>query len=380
MFQSLKNLINFKKSLGFPKIGFPHPLIIFESDDWGCIRMPSKITKEKLSKINPEWVNDPYLQYDSLESEDDLELLFNLLSEHKDYDGRNPVITANCIGMNPDFCRIKENHYSNFFCEDFRDSFSQNAKTEQSFVIEKRGFDAGLFFPQFHGREHVHLSRWLSGLNGQNRLLKVAFENRMISLKNNTRNNCIEYYMDAMNPFSSINLGEIIEITKQGLTQFKSVWGFDATSMIAPCYLWHSDMESHCHQMGIKIFQGIKYQFSSKINHNPGEYSKVFHYPGEQNNGLFYNVRNAFFEPSLNAHRDWVHTCLSDIMRAVKRFGYATVSIHRLNFMGSIEPDNREKTLRLFAELLKGIKKVFPTVRYISTPELLSYWNIKSDA
>ena len=38
-----------------------------------------------------------YERYDSLASEEDLEMLFDLLSSYKDARGNHPLITANCL-------------------------------------------------------------------------------------------------------------------------------------------------------------------------------------------------------------------------------------------------------------------------------------------
>jgi len=57
-----------------------------------------------------------FTKYDCLESEEDLQLLFETLSLFKDRNGAHPVITANAVVANPDFisiksCGKKEYHY-----------------------------------------------------------------------------------------------------------------------------------------------------------------------------------------------------------------------------------------------------------------------------
>ena len=73
-------------------------IVVIESDDWGSIRMPSKDVYNKCLKAGYPVNLNPYEKYDSLASKDDLEILFDLLSEFKDSNGRNPVITAKLYG------------------------------------------------------------------------------------------------------------------------------------------------------------------------------------------------------------------------------------------------------------------------------------------
>src|SRR5690606_12744401 len=83
-------------------------IIVFESDDWGTIRMPSLKTQKYLLNKGLDINKCSFCQNDSLESDDDLTSLFDVLLSHKLRDGRYPVITANTIVANPDFEKIKE--------------------------------------------------------------------------------------------------------------------------------------------------------------------------------------------------------------------------------------------------------------------------------
>lgn len=355
------------------KLKLSPPLIIFESDDWGTIRMPSKFVKDKLTGINPKWVDDPYLQFDSLETDDDVCLLFNLLSKYKGADGRPPVITANCILQNPDFNAIRFNGFSQYIGQDFRASLQQNPKSNRVFSLQKQALSEGYFFPQFHGREHIHILRWLTSLQENSPLAQVAFENGMISLKSGVSFPCVNFKMDAFNPINSSNLFQIIEIAKDGLSKFEAVWGYNARTLIAPCYFWHSDMELELSRLGILGFQGLAVQKQSTLNGNPFKIRKIYHYQWEKNNSnQFYMIRNAFFEPSLNPSIDWVSCCMKEIDKGIKNYGFATISCHRLNFMGSINPSNRDKNLFSFELLLKQIILRYPNVRFGTTVDLLN--------
>ncbi len=83
--------------------------VVIESDDWGSIRMASKeVYNLLLSKSVP--VNKSYFtKYDSLETNEDLFELQDVLSKFKDINNRNPIITFNCVVANPDFDNFIKN-------------------------------------------------------------------------------------------------------------------------------------------------------------------------------------------------------------------------------------------------------------------------------
>lgn len=348
------------------------PLIIFESDDWGCIRMPSKEVKERIAKISTDSVNDPYLQFDCLETNEDLEILFNLLSGYKDIQGNHPVITANFVLQNPDFLKIKNSHFQEYFAVDFRDSFADNKNSDRVFSLQKKAFYEGLLCPQFHAMEHIHVERWMQALKGGDALIRLAFENNLISLRNNRTPPCISFFMDAFHPKDEGELKSINQIIENGLIKFRNIWGIPAKSVIAPCYFWHKDSEIIFSENGIEIIQGLRVQKESKLNGDPYSYNKVRHTQGKKNSlGLNYFYRNAFFEPSTDKARDWVGECLSQVKKSINRYGFVIISTHRLNFMGAIEPGNRELNIKLFQSLLDELHRQFPGLQYGTSLDLL---------
>ncbi len=54
-----------------------------------------------------------FTKYDALESNSDLEALFQLLRNHKDYTGWHPVFTPMWIIANPNFKKIKDSNFQN---------------------------------------------------------------------------------------------------------------------------------------------------------------------------------------------------------------------------------------------------------------------------
>ena len=78
-------------------------LVVFESDDWGSIRMPSKEVFEKLKSLGDNPQDDGFLSNDCLENEDDLLALYEVLGSVCDSKNRHPIFTLNFAMANPNF-------------------------------------------------------------------------------------------------------------------------------------------------------------------------------------------------------------------------------------------------------------------------------------
>ncbi|MBK8852991.1 MAG: hypothetical protein IPN10_02550 [Saprospiraceae bacterium] len=126
---------------------------------------------------------------------------------------------------------------------------------------------------------------------------------------------------------------------------------------------------------GIESIQGLSYQY---IPNPGGNYKRKYHYTGQINKwGQRYLVRNVFFEPSLLPQIDWVNKCLQEIEIAFRMKKAAIIGSHRVNFIGSIVPENSSVNLRLFENLLIQILKKWPDVQFITSGELTDILNKK---
>ncbi len=371
---TLKSLFTSKKSI------FRHPVIVIESDDWGTIRMKDRKVLNSIQNIERSWADDPYMQLDRLESNDDVESLFEVLLRHRDSHGNYACITANCILQNPDFKAIKESNFERFVGVSLMNIIDEYPDCDRVLNIQKRGIELGLFFPQFHGREHIHIRRWLDGLKRDISFLRKAFEFGLISFHQTKKLPCVAYFMDAMNPVDKQNLTEIVHIVKDGLEMFHQQWGYRSDTMIAPCYFWNSSMEAELESSGIGAFQGLRIQKHSDVGASKQAFKKIPHKQFSKNkSGQFYFVRKAFFEPSLNPNKDWVDACLAEISKALSRDNVAIICSHRLNYIGSINRDNRDRNLGNLDNLLRKIKQKFPDCLFANSSGLLDQLKNQKD-
>jgi hypothetical protein len=85
-----------------------HKIVVFESDDWGMIRMASKESFLDFKARGLPVQHCIYNSNDSIESNDDLELLFDVLKSVKNAHGEHAKFTANTVVANPNFDAIKK--------------------------------------------------------------------------------------------------------------------------------------------------------------------------------------------------------------------------------------------------------------------------------
>jgi hypothetical protein len=342
--------------------------VIIESDDWGSIRMPSNEAFETLIKKGVPIGNDPFNRYDSLESEEDLALLFETLSSIKDCNGKNPIITANTIVANPDFEKIKNANFEKYYYESVVDTFKKYPNHSNSLKMWKEGIDNNLFYPQFHGREHLDINTWLDLLKSKDKDFLLAFDLGVFGINKKIK---IHRRYDCMATFdinSEKDKNNHPAIIKEGMDIFKSIFGYSSKSFIAPTYVWDENLENILAENSVKYLQGFNYQLIPRAN--TSNYIKKIHYTGQKNKlDQTYLVRNAFFEPSLYK-KDWENEVLNRAKIAFRWNTPLIISSHRVNFIGELDKSNRDNNLKLLSKTLKTLLKKWPNIEFIHSSKL----------
>jgi hypothetical protein len=369
MIKQIKQTLT-RNLLNIPGWRTSRKIVVIESDDWGSIRMPSKEVYDELLEKGIRVDQNPYARYDSLATPDDLDALFNVLNSVKDKNGNPAVLTANAVLANPDFEKIKEREYNQYFYEPFIDTLKRNKSTEYSFMLWKQGMETGVFHPQFHGREHLNVKKWMNALQKEEKITRIAFDYGTFGLSPGVNSGIKGNYMGAFNSGLSQDIKEYNKLLQEGLNQFEKLFGYKSKSFIPTTYTWSPDIEPVLMSNGVKYLQGMVHQripldddtnFKYKKNNFTGYKSKV---------GLLYVTRNAYFEPSQNQSFDWVSDCLNRTKIAFRWRKPVIISMHRLNVIGAIDENNRTRNLKLLKELLTTIKTKWPEVEFMSSDEL----------
>jgi len=346
-------------------------IIVIESDDWGSVRMPNKEVLSILSAQNSKILNDRYSLTDSIANVTDLEKLFEILKKFKDFKGNSPVISANTIVGNPDFKKIKKSNFNSYYYETFDNTIKKLPEGNRILTLWNEGIDSEIFKPQLHGREHLHALLWLEELKLGNKDLLAAFELKCFGvpyhpiLINKRKNLMSALDKNGFSKESSFHENYI----KDASNVFRTYFGYTAKSFIAPTYIWHPKLEKALKESGIEYIQGLPIQYIPSNSKN--KFRKKLHYTGQKNSlNQLYLTRNVFFEPTSNSNIDWVSKALVKIDQSFKNRLPAIIGSHRINYIGSLVPDNRDKNLKLLGVLLMKILQKWPDVEFMSSDVL----------
>lgn len=356
---------NFINSIGW---NCKQKYLIIESDDWGSVRMPSKEVFNVLKKNNIAVDRYSFDRNDSVESEEDLNALFDTLTQFKDISGNHPIITAYSVVTNPDFEKIEHTGRKEYHYETVLETYKRTEHTRMVPKIIQRAMAETLFFPQYHGREHIHMKRYMEAINSNSDKENLAFTHRaIISAKSSTCTN--GYTKDYFKGFAYSNTSEFVEleeIHRDGLKIFKEIYGFSSVSFVAQGGVWGDHILQMMAEQNVKLIGG-----QQQVPKLGGGYDTVNNYWGRKNKyDQIYWRRNCRFEPARNLKLDWINYCLAEIEIAFRWGKPAVISSHRENFIGSIVKENRVNSLCKLEVLLTEILKRWPDVHFISTAQL----------
>jgi hypothetical protein len=351
-------------------------LVVLESDDWGSIRMPSNEVFNNLLKSGIDFLSDDgfiYNKYDSFATSEDLASLFEVLSSVKDSTGRPAVLTPVSVVANPDFAKIQQSQFTEYFYESFTETLKRYPGCENSFTLWKKGIENRLFMPQFHGREHLNVKVWMRALKGGHEKARQAFNDGMWGISTANDPEIKVEFQAAFDFIDPDDLKYHKEVIVSGLNLFERLFGYRATYFVPPNGHLSTELETVCSVGGIKYLLGYRIQIEPL---GQGRSGIRLHWPGQKNSsGLIYLTRNCLFEPS-QPGLDWVDSCLYDISTAFRWHKAAIISSHRVNFIGALNKSNRDNGLDQLSLLLKGIIKAWPDARFLTSSELGDYLSI----
>jgi hypothetical protein len=368
MLPDLKNLLR-RNLVNLKGRSLKTKFIVFESDDWGSIRMPNKYVFNQLKKRGYAVDNNPYTRFDTLATKEDLSALFETLGQFEDNSGKHPVFTANTIVANPIFEKIEQSGFTEYSYESFIKTLSSYYSQSNAFDIWQEGIREGLFYPQFHGREHLNVPLWMKLLKEQNPEVLEAFYLKCWGLKYGQK---FSYELQAPYDVEYQNDVNVVKTgIKEGLKLFEEIFGYQSRSIIAGNYIWNSSLHKTMFVQGIRYIQGMKYQLLPQRN-SGGKKKKIRHYVGEKNRyGQTFLIRNCVFEPSLYpSDQNHVENCLKDIENAFLWKKPAIITTHRLNYIGALCQKNRDVNLKKLKQLLREVKKRWPEVEFLTSDKL----------
>lgn len=342
-------------------------LVVFESDDWGSIRTRSKFDYDSMLKKGLNVDSSNFTKYDCLESEYDLERLYEILKKFKDFKGNNPVFTPMCVIANPDFEKILQNNFKEYYYESFSETCKRYPNSKNVINFWKQGVEENIFVPEFHGREHLNYLRWIRSLQQSNEGVLISFDHQSIG-GSKFLNEKLPEYLAAFDPQYLGDIEKFKDVLVSGAELFHQILGYKPRHFVASNKPEPKCLEKTLHQVGVKFL--IRYKMHNYPN-GDGTNSKEFNWIGKRNElGQIIITRNCGFEPSDPSQSDWINSCLKEISTAFIWSKPAVISTHRVNYVSGIDKSNADSGLKALEALIKEILKKWPDAEFISSSEL----------
>lgn len=370
MISNLKKIIS-RNLVNIPGFRTNRKIVVFESDDWGMIRMASRETYCRLLKKAYPVDRCIYNSNDALETNEDVQYLAEVLQKYRDINGNFAKFTLNNVVANPDFVKIRDGGFKTYEYEPFTETLKRYSNSDNVMSNYKEGISSGVFQMQFHGREHVNVNRWLDKLIENDKATKDAFEEEMFTVAVGSSTSGRRDGLDSFGMAYKTQYETMESVIQKGTELFEKIWGHKSLSFIAPCYTWSENLEPILRDNSIKYIQGSHAQIMP-VDGLELKAKVKRHYLGQKNAcDQIYLVRNVHFEPAdkSNVNREIAET-LIQIKNAFMWKKPAIISTHRVNYIGRLNPENRDNNLKLLNELLIQIVTLYPDVEFMSSDEL----------
>ena len=362
---------NLKNSIGWKT---KRKIVVFSVDDYGNVRLNSAEARNNLDAAGMK-IYSRFDALDTLETTQDLEQLFKVLSSVKDKNGRHAVFTPFALPCNIDFEKMETENYEKFHFETLPNTYKKLATQQpQAYTgtwdLWKEGIAKGFLKPQFHGREHLNLTIFNDKLQKKDAQLLTA-------LKNKSYTSISDDDYPTMSSMAELDFWDVKEnetmkpILKEGLQLFEEVYGYRSNYFTPPVFNIHHSLFQTLKDNGIQFLD-----LALLRNEHQGfnKFKKSFNYIGKKTKeGLTIMVRNVVFEPTEDRGIDWVSFTMKQIETAFRWNKPAIISSHRVNFCGHIDEQNREKGLAALKYLLQEIVKKWPDVEFMAADELATY-------
>lgn len=308
-----------------------HPVLILESDDWGA-EAPSRVPAQAQA----------------------LERLAALLSAVRDSTGRPAVMTIGLVSGILDRNRWRtESRYSRLTVAD---------PTQRPWLdVLKRGMEAGVFAIQWHGLEHYWPQALLAARSRPEVAAWLAGDAPTEALPPPLQSRWVDASGGASRAHAGADIAAAVEEEKRVLLE---VFGHVPTVAVPNTFVWDDRVETAWRAAGVRfvVTCGRRYLGRDAAGGLLPE-PRVF-YNGEQAaTGVYYLVRDVYFEPA-RGHSS--NRLLASLRMRVREGRPCLVETHRANYLGP----GAEAAHEALGVALHGALASEPGLRFMSTGEL----------
>ena len=347
-----------------------HPVLVIESDDWGMTGVPSRQVYENLVSAGVFPAGNPWYR-DALETPEDLDRLYNVLSSVRDSRGTPAQLTANFIMSNPDPGRLLSGEEPHACFDTLPESCEENPDMRELKGKWEEGIKRGVFRPEYHGLYHLNVWRLAEALRDADpRLLEMLRHGaRPAAMTAGTDRRLLSEHWG----FPSARNGlegrkrELLLVQK-GARAFQRLFGRPPSAAVASHCLWNRDTEWAWSKCGIRYVQSA-HRMPAARRMGALIRPQAFCMGAAGGYGLTYLGRNCRFEPSVFPE-DTASRAVRQIIMAFETQRPAVVSMHRINFSGTVNPKLRDRSLVGLKSVLNTVVEQYPDVRFSNTAEL----------
>ncbi len=210
--------------------------------------------------------------FDTLETREDLEALYDVLFSVKDINGKHAVFTPYAVPCNISFEKMAEESYDKYHSELLPETYEKlNAKDPKAYngawELWKDGIKQGVMVPQFHGREHFDLNLFEKKLTLKDWEVLTALKNRSYA-------SISDAGWTAAFGFENIqDIEPMPEILKTGTEAFEKVFGFKSAGFTPPAQQFPKQLEGSLTGYGIK---NLDKPFVRMRHFGDGRYKREF--------------------------------------------------------------------------------------------------------
>lgn len=346
-------------------------ILCFAVDDYGNIRLHSPSSVEKLKSKGVQ-LSGRFDHFDALDTCEDYEQLYEVLSSTKDKHQNHAIFTPYALSANINFDEVLK-HKSKFEYELLPETYEKLAAEdhayEGAFEMLQEGISNKFIKPQFHGREHLNVGLFEDLLNIEHLHLMVNLENLSYAGVPKLAEKPTVGFTQAFAFWEENEVENHKVIIKDGLQCFEKVYGYKSVTFTPPAQQLHPELYTYMKTQGV---MSVDKSRTSQRHLGHGKYVQEKNKLGYQNNQEHITiVRNVVFEPTEERDVDWVEFTFKQIQAAFRLNKPAIVSSHRVNYCGHIDPKNRTKGLKALRALLQKVVKKYPDIEFMSVDELV---------
>lgn len=344
-------------------------IVVFYVDDYGSVRIKDKSAYNNLKSAGIPMDETRFSQYDTLADKEDFHKLFDVLTSVKDSQGNHACFTPLAIAANPDFEKIEASGFKEYYREPFTRTLQRYGPAYDGvYDLWKQGIAENIFYPAYHGTEHINVKRFMDALQGGHKSSHLAFKNQSVAIPHFPQESIVNHPTTTFFIENSEENKKLEKDIKIGTELFRELFNYYSKQFTPGAGLYSPEIEQTLAECGIKYIHVQRYVAYPIGN---GNYSRKFLYNGKKNEfGQKYIVRNCQFEPQGNSNNEVANRCLLDIEAAFRWGAPAFISSHRVNFVGQLDKKYRDNGLGQLSYLLKKIVERWPDVEFMNGDEM----------